>query len=68
MLVRGNLRLCFFGWVAGGESSGTGSWRGIRADADFRGKFESFPMGRDQGRCLSEVRFGVRSRVPWVNR
>ena len=23
-------------------------------------------MGRDQGRCLSEVRFGVRSRVPWV--
>ena len=47
MLVRGNLRLCFLGWVAGGESSGTGSWRGIRAD--FRGKFEPFPMGRGMG-------------------
>ena len=48
----------FFLIGEGGRDRGVG--------ADFRGKFESFPMGRDQGRCLSEVRFGVRSRVPWV--
>ena len=48
----------FFLIGEGGRDRGVG--------ADFRGKFESFPMGRDQGRCLSEVRFGVRSRVPGV--